>query len=577
MTARAIAAATLTFVAIALLSIEVFSWPQSARFGPAVDPGSRCAPVLASVSAADQAAGLREGDNLLLPQMDLPARVAIFYRYLPMQTGRAGETIQLMLQRGDRRLTVPYLLRHTDTPSTFLAQLGFKFFILALGIFVLWRGRDRASLVLGIWCLGVAVALPDAWWGALPAQGRLLGGVTAAALWTYSPLPLYLVIESIATSVSRTAILIARLAMILTVAPALFANTLNATAQAWTGCTIISLKPWMINGLFTSSQLVIVAFFVLGYVNSTGLVKQRIRWVFWAFLISRFGVLLNLFNRLAVHPIHLSGVEWLTVMIFPIGCAYAILRHRIIDINFVLNRTLVYTILTTFVVGIFILLEDILTKIAVSRGVGVAVELAVALGLGLSFNALHKRTESTLERTLFRRKHEAAVSLQRLADEAAFMESADALLERATTEIPRAVGAREAAVYERRDGGYRLAAASGDGALPEVVAIDDLAFVRLRKDLSQVDLSEVASALGSDGIAFALAVRGQLFGALVCGRSVDGETYAPDEIALLRKVTHEVGAELHAIRDRERSDLLNAMIGGAIDLETARSRLSAIG
>jgi hypothetical protein len=263
-------------------------------------------------------------------------------------------------------------------------------------------------------------------------------------------------------------------------------------------------------------------------------------------------------------------------MIFPVGCAYAILRHHIIDVNFVLNRTLVYTILTTLAVGIFIIVENILNAIAVNRGVGLAVELMLALSLGLSFNVLHKRTESAIERTLFRRKHEAAVALQRLSEEAAYTESASALLDRVTTEIPRATGARFTGVYERMDGGYRLAAGGGN-ALPPAVDNDDVAFVRLRKGLSQVDLTDVTSALGTDGFAFAFAVRGQLVGALVCSRRLNGESYAPDEVSMLRNVAHELGAELHAIRTRQHAELLDALVSGRMDLQSVKARLDSMG
>ena len=389
--------------------------------------------------------------------------------------------------------------------------------MLAIGVFVLWRGRERAATVLGIWCLGVGVGLPDAWWGGLPLDGRIFGGALTAALWTYSPLMLYLVVESIATGVSRRAVLIARTAMLLAVAPALILNTINATEQAQSGCAFINLTPWAVNGAFSAAQLVIIAFFAVSYVRTAGLARQRIRWVFWAFLISRFGVLLNLFNRLLVHPVHLNGAEWLTVMIFPLGCAYAILRHRLIDVNFVLNRTLIYTILTSLAVGIFVLLEHFLNSVAVSREGSLAVELAVALALGLSFNAVHKRTEQFLDRTLFRSKYEAAVALEQLSEDAAFMENPETLLEVATKEVPRIMGARGAAIYERVDGCYALAASTGLATLPAEIDVDDPAFVRLRKHLSQLDLSEVNSALGSDAFAFALSVRGQLTGAFICG------------------------------------------------------------
>jgi hypothetical protein len=571
---RGVAVAAATLAVLILIGIEIQSWPQSARFNPVTETNGRCTVQVTSVNRADYAAGVREGDVLLLPAMTVDARTAIVYHYTPTQTGHAGDVIELAVQRGGSNLRLPYTLVHNDSLATFILQLGFKFIVLAVGVFVLWRGRERAATMLGIWCLGIAVGLPDAWWGALPVGGRLFGGILTAALWTYSPLMLYLVVEAVATGVSRRAIWIARTAMLITVVPSLGLNTINATQQAYSGCALVNLTPWIINGAFSAGQLVIIAFFALSYLRTTGLARQRIRWVFWAFLFSRFGVLMILFNRLLPHPLHLSGAEWSTVMIFPLGCAYAILRHRIIDVNFVLNRTLIYTILTSLAVGIFVLLEHFLNSFAVSREGSLAVELAVALALGLSFNAVHKRTEQFLDRTLFRSKYEAANALRQLAEDAAYMENPETLLERATSEIPRVMGARGAAIYERVDGRYALAAATGLASLPAEVGVDDPAFVRLRKQLSQIDLSEVNSALGSDAIAFALAVRGQLTGAFICGPRLNGETFAPDEIAMLRNVVHEVGAELYAIRSREQAEILTALTEGTMDLPTARRRMA---
>jgi hypothetical protein len=532
---------------------------------------------LSVVDQRDRLAGFNEGDRLLLPRMGEPARLAVAYRNTPTQAGRAGERVTIVVERGAQTLSIPYLLRQTDSKATFLAQLGFKLFILVVGIFTLWRGRDRASLILGIWCLGVAVALPDAWWGGLSVSGRLAGGALTAALWTYSPFMLYLVVESIATGVSQRAIWIARGLMAVCVAPALIVHTINATAQARDGCAVVAFPPSLVNELFVGAQLVIIGFFAVSYMRTAGLARQRVRWIFWSFLISRLGVLLNLFNRLAIHPVQLSGVEWMTIMLFPLGCAYAILRHRIIDVNFVLNRTLVYTILTTLVVGIFILVENVLNAVAVSRGIGLAVEILVALGLGFSLNALHKRVEGALERTLFRRKFEAALALQQLADEAAYTENVDSLVRRATTDVPQVMGAAGAAIYERRDSHYSLLGDGGMSQLPHQVDVDDLAFVRLRTRLSEVDLSDVQSALGNDAIAFALVVRGQVTGALVLGRRTNGETYAPDEVRMLRTTAHEIAAELHAIRARERAELLAAVTSGSIDVATAKAKLASLG
>lgn len=572
MSARAVTAAACTVIASALLLTEALSWPQSARFGPLAATTLQCAVRLDAPTSADRAAGLRPGDVLLLPQMSMSARVAGVFHYSPTQAGRAGDVVSTIVQRGNQRIVIPYRLRHANDLWTFAGQMTFKILLFAISMLVLWRGKDRASIILGLWCLTVGIALPDAWWGPLPLGGQIFGGLITALFWTGSPFILYLVVEALTAGVSSAMIWLARSLMVLTILPALILNVIDATAQAFTGCELLPVSPWISNSAFVANQLVIIAFFALSYANTHGLARQRIRWVFWAFLISRAGVLLNLINRVVVHPIQLSGLEWATVVIFPIGCTYAILRHRIIDVNFVLNRTLVYTILTTIVVGIFILLENILHAAAASRNIGIAVDVIVALGLGFSFNALHKRVEGAIERALFRAKHESANTLRRLAEEAPFMESADALLQRAATEVREASGAFGVSIYERADDGYRLSTSSGH-VWPPIVDIDDLAFVRLRKNRACADLTDVKSALGRDGFAFAFVVRGALTGALVCARRSNGESYAPDEIALLSGLAHELGTELHAIRSRERSDVLDALLDGSLNVSEARSAL----
>jgi hypothetical protein len=575
MGARTIGAVVISVIAVGTVAVEAGSWAQSARIGPPTAMTLPCAIRFDTVTAADRRSGLQAGDVVNLSTATVAARVAQVFHYTATQAGRAGETLSLAVSRDGRQLPIRYTLQHTDPWTTFAAELLFKLIALGIGGFVLWRGSGNASFLLGMWCGSLAIGLPDAWWGALPLAGRVTGAVVTAFLWTTTPFILYLVVESLATGVSRAARIVTRLCMVALILPELIVNAVNTTAQVLSGCTLVSASPVVSNALFTASQFVIIAFFALSYARTSGLAKQRVRWVFWAFMLSRIGVVLNLANRLLPHPLQLSGLEWATVMIFPLGCTYAILRHRIIDVNFVLNRTLVLTILTTFIVGIFILLEDVLSAVAASHGTGLIVETIVALVIGFSFNAMHKRLEAAVARFIFRAKYEAANLLRRLAQEAPFMESADALLNRTAREVCAASGAAAAIIYERIGDTYRMTASAGEETPTQSLPVDDLAFVRMRSSRTPIDLAEVDSALGKDGIAFPLSIRGALSGALVCRRRPNGEAYAPDEIALLGGVAHEVGTEVNAIRSRVQSELLDALLGGKIDVGEARTMLRA--
>lgn len=575
MGARTVAATAISIIAVGTVALEATCWSQSARIGAPPATTQRCAIRFDNITAADRLSGLQAGDVVTLSGATVAARVAQVFHYTATQAGRAGETLSLTVSRNGRLVPIRYTLRHSDPWTTLAAELLFKLVALAIGGFVLWRGSGSASFLLGLWCGSLAIALPDAWWGLLPTDGRVVGAAITALLWTITPFILYLVVESLSTGVSRLARIVTRLIMIALMVPEVLVNAVNATAQALSGCTLVSASPALVNALYTASQFVIIAFFALSYSRTTGLAKQRVRWVFWAFILSRIGVVLNLANRVLPHPLQLSGLEWATVMLFPLGCAYAIVRHRIIDVNFVLNRTLVLTILTTFIVGIFILLEDLLSAVAAGHGTGLIVETIVALVIGFSFNAMHKRLEAAVARFVFRAKYEAANVLRRLAQEAPFMESADALLSRTSQEVQTACGAASTIIYERAGDAYRMTACSGTDSAPATISVDDLAFVRLRSSRAPVDLAEVESALGKDGIAFPLSIRGALSGALICRRRPNGEAYAPDEIALLGGVAHEVGAEVNAIRSRMQSELLDALLGGKIDVGEARTMLRA--
>lgn len=566
-------ATAIFLTALAIVAVEAVSWPGSARLGPLSATSLRCAVRLDTVTPADASAGLRAGDTVDLERMSVAGRAAQAFHYTPAQAGRAGDVVAVTVSRANRTLTIPYTLQHADSWPVFAAQMAFKVVLLGLACLLLFRGTDSASLLLGIWCTSVGLGLPDAWWGLLPVAGRIAGGALTALLWTCSPFVLYLVVEATAQGVSRRARIITRICMAALILPDFLVNVINATAQAVTGCSLVAVPSQIAGEAFAASQLVIIAFFALSYVRTSGLAKQRVRWVFWAFLMSRFGVLLNLLNRLAVHPVHLSGFEWVTVLVFPIGCAYAILRHRIFDVNFVLNRTLVLTILTSFVVGVFILLEEVLKAFAAGHGIGLAVETIVALVIGFSFNAMHRYLERVIARALFHKKFEAEKALRRLADEAPYMESEDALLARTVREVRDAAGARGVSIYERAGNEYRLSAQIGADHAPERVEIDDLAFVRMRKSRGAVDLAHVSSALDNDGVAFPFQLRGNLLGALICRRRPNGEAYAPDEIALLSNVAHEVGAEVSAIRARRQSEMLDGLLSGNMDVRHVRDRL----
>ena len=99
----------------------------------------------------------------------------------------------------------------------------------------------------------------------------------------------------------------------------------------------------------------------------------------------------------------------LTVGVIPFGLAYVILRHRVVDIGFALNRAAVFGGVSLVVVAMFVALEWFISKYLLTVGhvASSAVELAVALAIGFSLRPVHVRIDAIVDDLFFRKRHEA--------------------------------------------------------------------------------------------------------------------------------------------------------------------------
>lgn len=175
-----------------------------------------------------------------------------------------------------------------------------------------------------------------------------------------------------------------------------------------------------------------------------------------------------------------------------IAVAYGVIRHRVIDVDFIISRTLVYTILTVIVVAIFALIEYLIGKVLESGRWAEILTVAAAVGVGISMNYLHGWLDGLLDVLFFRRRHEAEL---RLAKTAHTMPHAGAfeLVDEMLVEEPReALDLASAAVFRRTSHGFaRMAAAGWDGAHASILDHDDHLVLRLRAELQPVAVASV--------------------------------------------------------------------------------------
>src|SRR5262249_40285406 len=128
----------------------------------------------------------------------------------------------------------------------------------------------------------------------------------------------------------------------------------TATELDWLGW-------WALGGGVLAALLLALTLTVggLSYRDNRDLeARQKIRSGVFGALPSGIGGL-ALWNIPAValgHPLISANMLGLLVLPFPLSMAIAILRHRLFDIDTILNRTLVYGGLTGIVAGLYVLI-----------------------------------------------------------------------------------------------------------------------------------------------------------------------------------------------------------------------------
>jgi hypothetical protein len=192
---------------------------------------------------------------------------------------------------------------------------------------------------------------------------------------------------------------------------------------------------WSLPGTFQSTTaavfpagfIVCLGYMVLGWRRSTASVQQRYALLLVATsAIICAQVLDYLILPIVVGPLqtfHFIANALLTGVIGSGLFTYSILRHRVLDLGFAVNRTLVYGMVSAILLAAFGLIEWAVDHFVPIQGreKNAIVDALIAVGVFLTFHRVRDLVERVIEGLFFRSWQKAEAALRRFVREAAFI------------------------------------------------------------------------------------------------------------------------------------------------------------
>jgi signal transduction histidine kinase len=307
---------------------------------------------------------------------------------------------------------------------------------------------------------------------------------------------------------------------------------------------------------------------------SSPMQRQQTKWVVFGIAVlvtvAVLGSVLKLvFPVLAspdsLYPLALNVVFPILPLLIPLSFGFAVLRSRLWEIDLLINRTLVYGLLTAVVVGIYVLVVGILGTLLHTSGNAFISLLATGL-VAVLFHPLRERLQRLVNRLMYGERDEPYAVLSRLLSRLEATLASEALLPTIVETVAQALKLPYAAITLKQGDAFTPAATFG-------LAQDKL-------------------------FTLPLVYHSETIGQLLLAPRATGDAFTAADQRLLETIARQAGVAVHAVRltadlQRSRERLVTAreeerrrlrrdlhdglgpqLASLTLKLETARNRLA---
>lgn len=285
--------------------------------------------------------------------------------------------------------------------------------------------------------------------------------------------------------------------------------------------------------------------------RNSGPTAERLAWIgicMGAITMTYFMTNLNRVTQIMPEN-ELNVVFYMVTMFAYAGFAYAMLRHRLFDVGFVINRALVFTILSTFLLLVFAITEWAVDKLLHFQGreKSVLFDAAVALAIILSFHRIQHWVAHKVDHIFYHHWYQSAEKLRHFMERAVHITDVATLREKYAHAIEAFCGVDSVAIYACDSEDDFTVRFGIPALLPARIEHNHDVVIELKHTRKEVEMDGHVPRLPG-AFAFPIISRGAVSGILILGEKRSAQQFRPDELSLLRNCAHSLGLATESLR-----------------------------
>ncbi len=471
---------------------------------------------------------------------------------------KAGDTVRYEFERQGEQIGLSLTIgSYSENLPLLGSYLGIQ--ILSIGLWViglvltLFPSQDdvRARLLsLGFLMAALTAAVGGAsgwnsFWGSNTIQKvllSLLAPVIVAAHLTFPSVSLPRYRKSILTLVFAIAVLLSALVMI-------DDWVLKPRGYSFSVTAAIYLRQ-VVFVFFMLSWLAAVALLIRNrFLSHDPEIRRQTGIVIWGMVLG-----IGPFFTFTLLPYILFGQEYLAgsytilfLLLLPLAYAYVIFQRKLLKVDFIINRIVVWftlilliLIASILIFGLLVLLFQLPSQLPLLGGI-------VAVLIALPFTSLSKVVQVQVDRVLYGSHYDFATVTSSLSDQLAQPLDRNRLIELLTMHLPQQMGIQRAALF--LTDGNRLELEGANDNQDAFPLIDELsqALLKIRRPVRAAQLWNTLSSDAQVGLkdfewaqVYApLIAESKLQGVLILGQRASGDVYSDRDLHIIATVSKQ--------------------------------------